>query len=122
MLDIEEEKFIDIDRGILNVRIDNVKEQLISLSTNIRKNVPTDMPEEELLKNDLFKRWMIANLILDSSNKDEENESFNLLLYYMFEQCNTIYDLVAQYDLEISRNEDGSYNFGLIVIEPEEEV
>jgi len=79
--------------------------------------VDSTREEKDLLEDETFQKWIIANLIIERSEHDEE---FKRLLYYMFEVCKgNIYELLLQYDLKISMD-DENYSFELLINEPEE--
>ena len=110
-----EEKILDIEDSILENRIDIIRNILIKTSDIFRKNIKSES-DEDLINNDNFKIWMINNLIIDQSLK-EDNEEFNRLMYYMFEKSNkNVVKFLSNYDMKIDKV-DNNFKFELIVNE-----
>ena len=63
----------------------------------------------------------ICNTVYNSSTKDENNEGFNRMLYYMFEEVGgDVPRLLNQYDLKIDMNDEGQLqDIQLVVLETE---
>jgi len=115
-----EDKILDIDDKVIGGRIEFIQKRLIEVASTLRKNIP-NLPDDELIKNELFKQWFICNTIYDSSLLDEDNIAFNRLLYYMFEESNgSIPILLSNYDIQEQRDNEGNLiDLQLVIIETE---
>ena len=117
----QEETLLDVDEKQLNVRIGILRDKLLEASKALRAQVPHDLTDTDLTENGFFKQWVICNTVYDSSIRDVNNEAFNRMLYYMFEENGgDIGRLLNQYDLKVDINSVGQLeNIELIILETE---
>lgn len=117
----QEETLLDVDEKQLNVRIGILRDKLLEASKALRAQVPHDLTDTDLTENGFFKQWVICNTVYDSSIRDVNNEAFNRMLYYMFEENGgDIGRLLNQYDLKVDINSAGQLeNIELIILETE---
>ena len=117
----QEETLLDVDEKQLNVRIGILRDKLLEASKSLRAQVPHDLTDTDLTENGFFKQWVICNTVYDSSIRDVNNEAFNRMLYYMFEENGgDIGRLLNQYDLKVDINSAGQLeNIELIILETE---
>ena len=117
----QEETLLDVDEKQLNVRIGILRDKLLEASKALRAKVPHDLTDTDLTENGFFKQWVICNTVYDSSIRDVNNEAFNRMLYYMFEENGgDIGRLLNQYDLKVDINSAGQLeNIELIILETE---
>lgn len=117
----QEETILDVDEKQLNVRIGILRDKLLEASKALRAQVPHDLTDTDLTENGFFKQWVICNTVYDSSIRDVNNEAFNRMLYYMFEENGgDIGRLLNQYDLKVDINSAGQLeNIELIILETE---
>ena len=117
----QEETILDVDEKQLNVRIGVLRDKLLEASKALRAQVPHDLTDTDLTENGFFKQWVICNTVYDSSIRDVNNEAFNRMLYYMFEENGgDIGRLLNQYDLKVDINSAGQLeNIELIILETE---
>ena len=121
MMTEQEETLLDVDEKQLNVRIGILRDKLLEASKALRAQVPHDLTDTDLTENGFFKQWVICNTVYDSSIRDVNNEAFNRMLYYMFEENGgDIGRLLNQYDLKVDINSAGQLeNIELIILETE---
>ena len=121
MMTQQEETILDVDEKQLNVRIGILRDKLLEASKALRAQVPHDLTDTDLTENGFFKLWVICNTVYDSSIRDVNNEAFNRMLYYMFEENGgDIGRLLNQYDLKVDINSAGQLeNIELIILETE---
>ena len=121
MMTQQEETILDVDEKQLNVRIGILRDKLLEASKALRAQVPHDLTDTDLTENGFFKQWVICNTVYDSSIRDVNNEAFNRMLYYMFEENGgDIGRLLNQYDLKVDINSAGQLeNIELIILETE---
>tara|TARA_B100000029_G_C17334373_1_gene872893 strand:- start:327 stop:707 length:381 start_codon:yes stop_codon:yes gene_type:complete len=121
MMTEQEETILDVDEKELAVRLDLLRGKLLEASKALRAQVPSTLPDQALTENGFFKQWVICNTVYDSSLKDTNNEDFNRMLYYMFEESGgNIAQLLNQYDLKVDLNSAGQLeNIELIILETE---
>ena len=117
----QEETILDVDEKQLNVRIGILRDKLLEASKALRAQVPHDLTDTDLTENGFFKQWVICNTVYDSSIRDVNNEAFNRMLYYMFEENGgDVGRLLNQYDLKVDINSAGQLeNIELIILETE---
>lgn len=116
-------EILKVDEEALAGRITYLKDRLINLCYRLRSEIPENILDSELIENEMFKSWTIANLILQNMELDKENTSSNRLLYYMFEQCGgSVHRLLNQYSLDITKKENGSIeSINLVIVEEDPE-
>ena len=116
-----EKKLLDVEDKILSTRIKFLQGRLLEVSKVLRSNVPEGMMDSDLTEDSFFKQWVICNTVYNSSTKDENNEGFNRMLYYMFEEVGgDVPRLLNQYDLKIDMNDEGQLqDIQLVVLETE---
>jgi len=117
----QEETLLDIDEKKLSSRLEFLRGKLLDASKALRSQVPSNISDTDLTENGFFKQWVICNTVYDSSIKDVNNEAFNRMLYYMFEENGgDIARLLNQYDLKVDINSAGQLeNIELIILETE---
>ena len=117
----QEETILDVDEKELAVRLELLRGKLLEASKALRAQVPSTLPDQALTENGFFKQWVICNTVYDSSLKDTNNEDFNRMLYYMFEESGgNVARLLNQYDLRVDLNGAGQLdNIELIILETE---
>ena len=116
-----ENKLVDIEESKLGNRIKFLLDRLLEASKALRSKIPEGIRDSDLTKDDFFKQWVICNTVYDSSLKDINNEGFNRMLYYMFEEVGeNVPRLLNQYDIRVDMNSAGQLeNIELIVLEAE---
>ena len=116
-----ENKLVDIEESKLGNRIKFLQDRLLEASKALRSKIPEGIRDSDLTKDDFFKQWVICNTVYDSSLKDINNEGFNRMLYYMFEEVGeNVPRLLNQYDIRVEMNSAGQLeNIELIVLETE---
>ena len=116
-----ENKLVDIEEAKLGNRIKFLQDRLLEASKALRSKIPEGIRDSDLTKDDFFKQWVICNTVYDSSLKDINNEGFNRMLYYMFEEVGeNVPRLLNQYDIRVDMNSAGQLeNIELIVLETE---
>ena len=117
----QEETLLDVDEKELAGRLEILRGKLLEASKALRAQVPETLPDTALTENQFFKQWIICNTVYDSSLRDTNNEDFNRMLYYMFEENGgDIARLLNQYDLRVDINGAGQLeNIELIILETE---
>lgn len=111
---------VEIDEESLCARVKIIKEQLNEISLKLREKIDSTLSEQELIRDETFKTWIITNLILSGSISDKSNSAFNRMLYYLYDKTRgNIYEMINQYGLDIKKNEDGSLAFDLMAMEIE---
>ena len=110
--------FEDISEEDLHSRIQLVTKQMTIMSDHLRAEVPV-LPDNELLENEKFRKWLICNLVIEQALKDDP--SFNRLLYFLYTKCErNIVELLDQYDLIIHKDDNGNLTgFNVMVVENE---
>ena len=106
-----------IDEHRLSERINLIRELLAERSSQLRFKIPSDKQDNEMLADENFRKWNIVNLILSASYKDEDNISFNRLIYYMYEQLGDIDSFISQYDIKATEVDGTITNFDLVIVE-----
>ena len=114
-------EILEIDEDRLGYRVGYIKEKLLQMSKSLRDQIPEDLTDKDLTKDNAFKQWIIINSIYDASQTDVENENFNRMLYYLFDKSKgNIARLVNNYDINIKLNSAGQLeDMNLVVLETE---
>ena len=115
------EEILEVDEDKLVYRVGYIKERLLQMSTALSGKIPPDLTDQDLTEDNAFKQWVIVNSIYDASNRDESNDSFNRMLYYLFDKSKgNIARLVNNYDINIELNDSGQLeDMKLVVLETE---
>ena len=115
------EELVSVDEDRLVYRIDYIRENLLQLTTKLREKVPQNMNDQDLIEDSAFKQWVIVNSIYDASMKDENNDDFNRMLYFLFDRAKgNMGVLINNYDINIKLNSDGQLeDMNLVVMETE---
>ena len=115
------EEILEVDEDKLVYRVGYIKERLLQMSTALRGKIPPDLTDQDLTEDNAFKQWVIVNSIYDAANRDESNDSFNRMLYYLFDKSKgNIARLVNNYDINIEINGAGQLeDMQLVVLETE---
>ena len=115
------EEILEVDEDKLVYRVGYIKEKLLQMSTALREKIPPDLTDQDLTEDNAFKQWVIVNSIYDASNRDEGNDSFNRMLYYLFDKSKgNIARLVNKYDINIELNAAGQLeDMKLVILETE---
>ena len=115
------EELLEVDEEKLKYRINYIKESLLQMSNKLREEIPENLTDQDLTEDNVFRNWIIINSIYDAANCDESNESFNRMLYYMFDKSKgNIARLVNNYDINIKLNDAGQLeDMQLVVLETE---
>ena len=114
-------EILEIDEDRLGYRVGYIKEKLLQMSKSLRDQIPEDLTDKDLTKDNAFKQWVIINSIYDASQTDVNNENFNRMLYYLFDKSKgNIARLVNNYDINIKLNSAGQLeDMNLVVLETE---
>ena len=115
------EEILEVDEDKLVYRVGYIKEKLIQMSTALRGKITPDLTDQDLTEDNAFKQWVIINSIYDASTRDESNDSFNRMLYYLFDKSKgNIARLVNNYDINIELNDAGQLeDIKLVILETE---
>ena len=115
------EEILEVDEEKLVYRVGYIKEKLLQISTALRGKIPPDLTDQDLTEDNAFKQWIIVNSIYDASVRDESNDGFNRLLYYLFDKSKgNIARLVNNYDINIELNDAGQLkDMQLVILETE---
>ena len=102
-------------------RITNIKENLLQMSEKLRDQIPQNLTDQDLTEDNVFRNWIVVNSIYDAANKEEADDGFNRMLYFLFDKCKgNIARLVNNYDIDIKLNTAGQLeDIKLIVMETE---
>ena len=117
----DDEKFLDVNETTLATRITFLQEQLVKASQTLRSEVDPSLSDQDLTEDNTFKQWVVCNSVYDASIKDVQNEGFNRMLYWMFEESGSnIPRLLSNYDVSVDLDEKGQLKgIQLIVVETE---
>ena len=117
----DDEKFLDVNETTLATRITFLQEQLVKASQTLRSEVDPSLSDQDLTEDNTFKQWVVCNSVYDASIKDIQNEGFNRMLYWMFEESGSnIPRLLSNYDVSVDLDEKGQLKgIQLIVVETE---
>jgi hypothetical protein len=111
--------FVDVTDAQLKVRINTIVENLTEMGNKMRESLP-EMEDDELVDDVKFQKWVICNLIVESSLKDEENVAFNKLLYYIYSNCkHNLVELLDYYGVNFERSNGRISSIQLVVNEYE---
>ena len=115
------EELLDVDEEKLKYRIDYIKENLIQMSHKLREEIPDNLTDQDLTEHNVFRNWVIVNSIYDAANRDEADQGFNSMLYFLFDKCKgNIARLVNNYDIDIKLNSVGQLeDIKLVIMETE---
>ena len=115
------EELLEVDEEKLKYRIDYIKENLLQMSEKLRDQIPQNLTDQDLTEDNVFRNWIIINSIYDAANRDEADQGFNRMLYFLFDKCKgNIARLVNNYDIDIKLNTAGQLeDIKLIVMETE---
>ena len=115
------EELLDVDEEKLKYRIDYIKENLIQMSQKLREEIPQNLTDQDLTEHNVFRNWVIINSIYDAANRDEADQGFNRMSYFLFDKCKgNIARLVNNYDIDIKRNSAGNLeDIKLVIMETE---
>lgn len=115
------EELLSVDEEKLKYRVEYIKEHLLQMSKKLRAQIPEGLTDQDLTQDDTFKHWVIVNSIYDAANKDDKDQGFNRMLYYLFDKSKgNIARLVNYYDISIELNSAGQLeDMKLVVMETE---
>ena len=116
------EQLVDIEEDRLKYRIEYIRESLVQLSEKLREQIPQGLTDQDLTVDSTFKNWVVVNSIYDASMKDQSDEGFNRMLYYLYDKSKgNIARMVSNYDINIKFNSAGQLeDIKLIELEEEE--
>ena len=117
----DDEKLLDVNETTLANRITFLQEQLVKASQALRSEIDPTLSDQNLTEDNTFKQWVVCNSVYDASIKDIQNEGFNRMLYWMFEESGSnIPRLLSNYDVKVDLNDKGELEgIQLVVIETE---
>ena len=117
----DDEKVLDVNESTLASRITFLQEQLVKASQALRSEIDPTLSDQNLTEDNTFKQWVVCNSVYDASIKDIQNEGFNRMLYWMFEESGSnIPRLLSNYDVKVDLNNKGELEaIQLVVIETE---
>ena len=115
------EELVSVDEDRLVYRIGYIRENLLQLTTKLREKVPQNINDQDLIEDSAFKQWVIVNSIYDASMKDENNDDFNRMLYFLFDRAKgNMGVLINNYDINVKLNSAGQLeDMNLVVMETE---
>ena len=115
------EELLDVDEKKLKYRVDYIKDNLLQMSEKLREEIPKGLTDQDLNEDNTFKHWVIVNSIYDAAEKDDADQGFNRMLYYLFDKSKgNIARLVNNYDVNIKFNSAGQLeDMSLVVMETE---
>ena len=115
------EELVRVDEDMLVYRIGYIRENLLQLTTKLREKVPQNINDQDLIEDSAFKQWVIVNSIYDASMKDENNDDFNRMLYFLFDRAKgNMGVLINNYDINVKLNSAGQLeDMNLVVMETE---
>ena len=115
------EELVSVDEDRLVYRIGYIRENLLQLTTKLREKVPQNINDQDLIEDSAFKQWVIVNSIYDASMKDENNDDFNRMLYFLFDRAKgNMGVLIINYDINVKLNSAGQLeDMNLVVMETE---
>ena len=91
------------------------------MSHKLREDIRDNLTDQDLTEHNVFRNWVIVNSIYDAANKEEADQGFNRMLYFLFDKCKgNIARLVNNYDIEIKLNSAGQLeDIKLVIMETE---
>ena len=115
------EELLEVDEEKLKYRIEYIKENLLQMSIKLRDEIPENLTDQDLTEDNVFRNWIIVNSIYDAANRDEADQGFNRMLYFLFDKCKgNIARLVNNYDVDIKLNSAGQLeDINLVIMETE---
>ena len=115
------EELLEVDEEKLKYRVEYIKENLLQMSTKLRREIPENLTDQDLTEDNVFRNWIIINSIYDAANRDEADQGFNRMLYFLFDKCKgNIARLVNNYDIDIKLNSAGQLeDINLVIMETE---
>ena len=115
------EELLEVDEEKLKYRVEYIKENLLQMSTKLRGEIPENLTDQDLTEDNVFRNWIIINSIYDAANRDEADQGFNRMLYFLFDKCKgNIARLVNNYDIDIKLNSAGQLeDINLVIMETE---
>ena len=115
------DEMVSVDEDRLVYRVDYIRENLLQLTTKLREKVPQNISDQDLIEDNAFKQWVIVNSIYDASIKDENNDDFNRMLYFLFDRAKgNMGQLINNYDINVKLNSAGQLeDMSLVVLETE---
>ena len=115
------DEMVSVDEDRLVYRVDYIRENLLQLTTKLREKVPQNISDQDLIEDNAFKQWVIVNSIYDASIKDENNDDFNRMLYFLFDRAKgNMGQLINNYDINVKLNSAGQLeDMSLVVVETE---
>ena len=115
------EELLDVDEEKLKYRINYIKESLLQMSYKLREEIPENLTDQDLTEDNVFRNWIIINSIYDAANRDDADQGFNRMLYFLFDKSKgNIARLVNNYDINIKLNGAGQLeDIKLVVMETE---
>ena len=115
------EELLEVDVEKLKYRVEYIKENLLQMSTKLRGEIPENLTDQDLTEDNVFRNWIIINSIYDAANRDEADQGFNRMLYFLFDKCKgNIARLVNNYDIDIKLNSAGQLeDINLVIMETE---
>ena len=115
------EELLEVDEEKLKYRINYIKENLLQMSHKLREEIPENLTDQDLTEDNVFRNWIIVNSIYDAANRDDADQGFNRMLYFLFDKSKgNIARLVNNYDINIKLNGAGQLeDINLVVMETE---
>ena len=115
------EELLEVDEEKLKYRVEYIKENLLQMSTKLRGEIPENLTDQDLTEDNVFRNWIIVNSIYDAANRDEADQGFNRMLYFLFDKCKgNIARLVNNYDIDIKLNSAGQLeDINLVIMDTE---
>ena len=115
------EELLEVDEEKLKYRVEYIKDNLLKMSEKLREEIPQGLTDQDLTEDNTFKHWVIVNSIYDAAAKDDGDQGFNRMLYYLFDKSKgNIARLVNNYDINIKFNSAGQLeDMNLVIMETE---
>ncbi len=115
------EELLEVDEEKLKYRVEYIKDNLLKMSEKLREEIPQGLTDQDLTEDNTFKHWVIVNSIYDAAQKDDTDQGFNRMLYYLFDKSKgNIARLVNNYDVNIKFNSAGQLeDMNLVIMETE---
>jgi len=115
------EELLEVDEEKLKYRVEYIKDNLLKMSEKLREEIPQGLTDQDLTEDNTFRHWVIVNSIYDAAQKDDTDQGFNRMLYYLFDKSKgNIARLVNNYDVNIKFNSAGQLeDMNLVIMETE---
>ena len=115
------EELLEVDEEKLKYRVEYIKDNLLKMSEKLREDIPKGLTDQDLTEDNTFRHWVIVNSIYDAAQKDDTDQGFNRMLYYLFDKSKgNIARLVNNYDINIKFNSAGQLeDMSLVIMETE---